>query len=220
MKYFYSLIFGLFFSISFASERQLQCKVVGINDGDTLTCLFNRKQIKVRLLYIDAPEATQPYGNKAKQFLANLVFKQNVLLRSTGYDRYQRLLAVVYNNSGENINLKLVENGMAWAYQQTERQYEQAQKRAQSAKIGLWKDSSPINPADWRKENEKPIIQAVKNSDKVAMSSNSIHCQIKKSCQQITHYELAKYYFHQCGWKELDGNNDGIPCNKLYRQTK
>nr|WP_237052328.1 excalibur calcium-binding domain-containing protein [Mannheimia granulomatis] len=31
---------------------------------------------------------------------------------------------------------------------------------------------------------------------------------------------MAQHYFYQCGWKELDGNNDGIPCNKLYRQAQ
>lgn len=226
MKYFYTFIFLFFFSSAYTNERQLQCKVVGISDGDTLTCLFDRSQIKVRLLHIDAPESAQPYGNRAKQALANLVFKQNVILKSNGYDRYQRLLAVVYNANGENINLKLVQQGMAWAYQLTEPQYEQAQQQAQAARIGLWRDHAPINPADWRKQTHSTSTlpqQAVKNPQKFTYSSNGINCQTKLSCNQIEKigdYQLAERYFRQCGWKELDGNNDGIPCNKLYRKAQ
>ncbi|MDD0823627.1 thermonuclease family protein [Mannheimia sp. AT1] len=216
MKYIYSLIITFLFCLnSVASERQIQCKVVSISDGDTLTCLFDRKQIKVRLLHIDAPESSQPYGNRAKQALANQVFKQNVMLKSTGYDRYQRLLAEVYNDKGENINLKLVQQGMAWAYTRTAKHYEQAQKHAQQARIGLWRDNSPIPPSEWRKHNGVSSTQAVKNRESFANSSRHINCQRKLSCQQIGSYELALRYFRQCGWKELDGNNDGIPCNKL-----
>ena len=78
------------------NEREFQCKVIGISDGDTLTCLKDRTPIKVRLKHIDVPESSQPYGNRAKQALANLVFKKQVTLRTSGYDKYQRLLAVVY----------------------------------------------------------------------------------------------------------------------------
>lgn len=220
MKFFYFLIITFLFCLnSIASERQIQCKVVGISDGDTFTCLVNRTQIKVRLVHIDAPELAQPYGNKAKQALANLIFKKYVILKIVVYDRYQRLLAEVYNDKGENINLKLVQQGMAWAYTRSSKQYEQAQKQAQRAKIGLWRDTFPTHPSEWRKHNEVSSIQAVKNRESFANLSQNINCQRKLSCQQISNYELALRYFRQCGWKELDGNNDGIPCNKLYRKA-
>ena len=50
-----------------------QNKVISIHDGDTITILQGKQQIKVRLFGIDAPELKQPYGKKPKQFLANLV---------------------------------------------------------------------------------------------------------------------------------------------------
>lgn len=217
MKYIYTLIFYFFaISVSNATERTLQCKVVGISDGDTLRCLVNKANLTVRLVHIDAPEQAQPYGNKAKQALANLVFKKNVTLKISGYDRYQRMLAVVYHENGQNINLTLVEQGMAWAYGKS-KEYENAQMQAQKAKIGLWQETNPINPAEWRKSKAP---QAVKNSENFANSANAINCQTKLSCKKIGDYKLAQRYFNQCGWKELDGNNDGIPCNKLYRQAQ
>lgn len=220
MKYCYALIFTFLLSVSYADERHLQCKVVGISDGDTFTCLVNKTQLKVRLVHIDAPEQAQPFGNKAKQALATLIFGKKVTLVIKGYDRYQRLLAVSYLGNGENINLTLVTQGMAWAYQKSGPEYEQAQTQAMKAKIGLWQDRYPINPAEWRKQQSPLPLQAVKKDENMATSPKPIHCQVKLSCNKIANYELAKRYFQQCGWKELDGNNDGIPCNKLYRQSQ
>lgn len=57
-----------------AAAETLTGKVVSIADGDTLTLLVDREQIKVRLEGIDAPEKSQPYGDKAKQELSRLAF--------------------------------------------------------------------------------------------------------------------------------------------------
>jgi len=46
--------------------------VVSISDGDTLTVMVDRQQVKVRLADIDAPERKQPYGTRARQSLAEL----------------------------------------------------------------------------------------------------------------------------------------------------
>lgn len=210
-------IFLLFQPLVTAAERQIACKVVGISDGDTLTCLYNRTELKVRLLYIDAPESTQPFGNRAKQALSALAYKKEVRLQISGYDKYQRLLAVVFDGT-RNVNLTLVEQGMAWAYHQTQPLYKNAQTKAQQRRIGLWQDKSPINPSDWRTNKRQ------ENHEKMQFFPQTkpldIDCSIQKSCNQIMDYATAQRYFQQCGWKELDGNHDGIPCNKLYRKAK
>ena len=52
-------------SVSLAAEPY-QAKVVGISDGDTITVLYDRTQIKMRLYGIDTPERRQAFGNRAK----------------------------------------------------------------------------------------------------------------------------------------------------------
>lgn len=148
---FISLLF--FTALSAHSRENIRCLVVGISDGDTLTCLTdNYQQIKVRLENIDAPEKGQAFGQKAKKALSDMVFKREVQLVISGQDRYHRTLAVVYYNN-QNINLTMVKKGMAWAYKQYLRDpiYLTEQSRAQSRRIGLWADPNPMMPSDWRK---------------------------------------------------------------------
>lgn len=221
MKFFRLTLLFLIFGSTQATARDIYCRVVGISDGDTLTCLQNNKPLKVRLLHIDAPESSQPYGQKAKQALANLAFKKQVKIEAEKYDRYQRLLGVVYDEAGNNLNLRLVEQGMAWAYRQTQPIYQQAQTIAQQQRIGLWQDPHALNPYQWRQQHKtaQSNNHLQKNSQNRPLVS-SPDCQQKRSCNQIGNYQQALFYFQQCGWKELDGNNDGIPCNKLYRKAQ
>ena len=55
----------LFASNSFGQDS---FSVVGIHDGDSITVLsVEKKQIKIRLEGIDAPELKQAFGSRAKE---------------------------------------------------------------------------------------------------------------------------------------------------------
>ena len=58
-----------------AEGTTLTGRVVGITDGDTLTLLVDRTQHKVRLAQLDTPEKAQPWGSRATQALAEMVFR-------------------------------------------------------------------------------------------------------------------------------------------------
>ncbi|MBN1689014.1 MAG: thermonuclease family protein, partial [Candidatus Omnitrophica bacterium] len=51
-------------------------KVVGISDGDTISVMRDRQEVKIRLAEIDCPEGHQPFGGKAKQFTSDRCFKK------------------------------------------------------------------------------------------------------------------------------------------------
>jgi endonuclease YncB( thermonuclease family) len=57
---------------------QFTGKVVGISDGDTISVLREGIAVRVRLYGIDTPEKAQPFGTKARQFTADLVFQKVV----------------------------------------------------------------------------------------------------------------------------------------------
>lgn len=136
--------------------QTLSCHVVGISDGDTLICLTEQKrQIKVRLRGIDAPEKAQAYGQKAKQHLSDLVYGKTVMLDVADTDRYGRTVAVAVSGN-LNVNRKMVEDGYAWAYRQYGGgEYVGAELAARSARKGLWQDANPVNPADFRQNGRK-----------------------------------------------------------------
>jgi endonuclease YncB( thermonuclease family) len=67
--------------VPIASAETLTGRVVGVTDGDTITLLGeNRRQHRIRLAGIDAPEKGQPFGQKSKQALSDLVFRQDVMI--------------------------------------------------------------------------------------------------------------------------------------------
>lgn len=125
-------------------------KVVKISDGDTITILQGKQQIKVRLFGIDAPELKQPYGKKSKQFLANLIAGKVVEVEENGKDRYKRTLGIIHYK-GQDINAQMVLNGYAWAYIKYSRMYVDHEKLARENKRGLWQSNDPTPPWEWRK---------------------------------------------------------------------
>jgi micrococcal nuclease len=135
-------------------ENTVLYKVIGIKDGDTYVLLIDNTTINVRSAHIDCPEKKQPFGQKAKQFASDHCFGKYVTLKHNNkYDRNHRLIAEVILEDGRNLNKLLVENGLAWHYKKYSKDvdYANLEKLARENKIGLWSDSNPISPENWRK---------------------------------------------------------------------
>lgn len=134
-------------------------RVVGIADGDTLTVLdASKRQHKVRLQGIDAPEKAQPFGDVSRQHLAKLVFGQVVTVEISKQDRYKRDIGTVFID-GVDANLAQVRAGLAWHYKAYAREqhavdrwrYAAAEQEARDARRGLWQNRHAIAPWDFRK---------------------------------------------------------------------
>jgi len=127
-------------------------KVVAIHDGDTLTVLRDQEQIKVRLSEIDAPETGQAFGNRSKQSLAEICFNKPARLEVKGEDRYGRTLARVHCD-GVDANAEQVRQGLAWVYRKyapKDSPLYAVEEEAKAAKRGLWADTEPMPPWEWR----------------------------------------------------------------------
>jgi endonuclease YncB( thermonuclease family) len=100
-----------------ACAGDYSARVVGVAHGDTLTILTaDRTQHRVRLSGIDAPEAGQDYGSRAKQAASELAFGKTVTVRPCDTDRYGRTVAEVILPDGRSLNREMVRQGMAWWY--------------------------------------------------------------------------------------------------------
>lgn len=141
--------------------------VTKVFDGDTVQVTGLDLKFKVRLVGIDSPEIgydgrpSQPYSQKAKKFLAGLLENKKVTLKTYGTGGYGRQLAEIFLD-GENINLKMIEAGLAEVYQgrrpkalNSER-YFKNQDKAKNKKKGMWRQGrSYISPKQWRKEHPR-----------------------------------------------------------------
>ncbi len=126
--------------------------VIGISDGDTLTVLHERQPIKVRIAEIDAPEKKQPFGTRSKQALSDLCFGKQAEVAPQKKDRYGRTIARV-KCDGNDVSAHQVQAGMAWVYDRyvTDRSLYHVQAMARAGGRGLWVDTQPVPPWEWRK---------------------------------------------------------------------
>lgn len=144
----------------------LLCLIVGISDGDTLTArcptedvAHPYQQVKVRLGAIDAPEPKQPYGERARQALAELTFQKQARLECRKKDRYKRLVCNVWvAPTSTPDGPQPLDAGLAWWYRaysgeqtpEARGEYEFAAQEARGKRAGLWGDQQPVAPWEWR----------------------------------------------------------------------
>lgn len=141
----------------FATE--LLGQVVGVVNGDTIDVLTDSKQlVRVRLSGIDAPEKRQTFGQVAKRALSDLIFHRVVTVEWHKKDRYGRVPGKVLAG-GQDANLKMVRQGMAWHYKKYQNEqlpadrlsYARAEGAARLERIGLWIDKEPTAPWEFRR---------------------------------------------------------------------
>lgn len=166
-----------------------------------------------------APEKDQAFGQRSKKALSDLVFGKQVILEPETTDKYGRTVARVVVN-GEDANLRMVRSGMAWVYDQYAREphYFDAQVSARSANVGLWDDPNPIRPSDWRHGGARVSrTSAAAAPVLVATASGGFTCSGKRYCREMGSCAEARFYLTQCGLSRLDGDGDGVPCEKMCR---
>lgn len=216
-----------FFGVANAAQVEtFSAKVIAVMDGDTVLILrAGHKPEKVRMLNIDAPEKSQPYGRQSQQALATMVLKRQAEVQITAHDQYGRLLGQI-SVDGRNINEEQVKQGMAWEYSgyHSNRAYIALQSEAQQARRGLWGQTSPQAPWQWRKRHPsmKPIVpnQPVTGQRIGPVMLYDMECGRKRRCSEMVSCDEAHFYLTRCSVKALDGNRDGEPCESLCVSRK
>lgn len=148
---------AMIIGVSHAGANTLEGKVVGITDGDTITVLIDRHEIKIRVAGIDAPEKRQPFGQRSKEHLSDCAFGKSVAIEWSKTDRYGRTIGKVLS-SGVDCGLRQIQDGMAWHYkayakEQTAKDraaYSEAESQARASKAGLWSDLHSTPPWEFR----------------------------------------------------------------------
>lgn len=153
------MIFARYFgfaviALSASAWADFTGKVVAVTDGDTITVLRERAQVKVRLAEIDAPEKSQPFGNRSKQALSDLVHGKDVRVVEKGQDFRRRTLGRIYRGDAD-VNAEMVRLGMAWVYRKYVSKKSpllDIEREAKQERRGLWAENEPVPPWEWRRK--------------------------------------------------------------------
>ena len=137
-------------------------KVVGVDDGDTITVLHGKRPERIRLYGIDCPEKRQPFGNKAKQFTSGLVFGNVVEIEPVATDRYGRTVAFV-RVENITVNEELIKEGLGWVYVRYCKlplcvDWQGLESEARFGKRGLWLEQGEIPPWEFRRQKRKHAV--------------------------------------------------------------
>lgn len=135
------------------------------HDGDSVTVTNSQNErTKVRLLWIDAPELSQPMGQASRNHLESILTKRpnNIIVSGDKRDSYQRLLGEIYTSNGRSVNKEMVRAGMAYFY----RQYCKAEEgcnyskwndlewEAKKNQRGVWKFNL-VKPWEYRRQERE-----------------------------------------------------------------
>lgn len=191
--------------------HEVRATVLSIGDGDTIRVQQGGKRTTIRLACIDAPEMAQtPDGANARSYLqSRLRLGSSVTLRPQTVDRFGRTVAEVIGEV--NLNLALVEDGMAFAYRKylgqcDGKEYVDAEYRASRSRFGVWRVPGGITrPWDFRRG---------RSSGRSANSTESNPGGRRYRCSEIGSLARAQELLRQ-GHTYLDGNDDGVACESL-----
>lgn len=164
MKSLIILIALIMGCINFAmAHEEITGKVTAVVDGTTLEVAGNDKQLyRIRLVGIDSPELAQEYGNEAREFLEKLVLGKTVKVNITGKDRWGRYLGDVIIDGKTDPRIELLKHGLTWTAEKNPLpELEEYRAKAQQKAKGLWKQSDPIPP--WIFRRQQSMLQAKSN---------------------------------------------------------
>lgn len=189
---FLILAFSTLFA--FAEQAEWSGKVVGVKDGDTIEVLHGNQAVTIRLTGIDAPEKGQAFGQAAKRLTSDLCFGKIVTVKAAGIDKYGRTLAQVILPDGRNVEEELVRLGFAWHFKKysSDAHLAALETEAREAQRGLWADSNPVPPWEWRgAEHKSTNISTTPTDPPKIQKIGNYHGNIKS---HIFHNPSCRYY--------------------------
>jgi endonuclease YncB( thermonuclease family) len=222
---------------SAAGSSAIQGTVVRVIDGDSLVLQVDgdAKPLEIRLQGIDAPEGCQAGGPEAREMLAGYVLDKVVTAKVQGRDHYGRTLATL-EVDGLKVNERMVAEGHAWSLRTKWNRgpYMAQERMAQALKRGLHGTSGAVMPVDFRKRNGpcgsgaaaapagSPATDATAAQAPAAVApalttaAAAFRCDGRTHCSQMKSCAEATFFLNNCPGTKMDGNNDGVPCERQW----
>jgi micrococcal nuclease len=209
-----------------------------VTDGDSLWLEPDGggAPVQLRLQDIDAPEICQAWGQQAKQALADLVLKKHVGVRISGHDMHGRTLGTLFLD-GLNVNRALVQEGHAWSsrYKYDRGPYVADERMAKALARGFNRDGGAVMPKDFRRDHgpcqtddavtaagvpaSGAAVPAATSRPAAAAAPATLvayRCDGRTFCSQMRSCDEATWFLKHCPGVKMDGNNDGVPCERQW----
>jgi endonuclease YncB( thermonuclease family) len=135
-----------------------------VKDGDTVVIspIEGGQFFICRLYGIDAPKTPkngkpgQPYGEESTKELKKLILGQEVTAEIRDRDKYNLEVSVI-RKGVKDMNLEMISRGAARAYRKYLKppyasEYIEAESAARGKGLGLWQQSNPEPPWEFRKK--------------------------------------------------------------------
>lgn len=199
--------------------------VAKVIDGDSLVFEPAAKgpALEVRLEGIDAPEGCQPWGPQARQALSEFVLGKAITLQLKGKDNYGRTLAIARVDQ-LNVNERMVAEGHAWSarFRFDKGPFVEKERVAKALRRGLHATAGALMPKDFRRAHGRcggvpasaPV--AATPAAGVAVTRAAWRCDGRQYCAQMSSCAEATYFLQNCPDVKMDGNRDGVPCEKQW----
>lgn len=222
-----------------ATAATLEGRVVRVTDGDSLWLepVAPGAPVELRLEGIDAPEICQAWGPEARSALAEWVLGQQVRVKTVGRDTHGRTLGTVYLDA-RNINQRMVEEGHAWSsrFKYDRGPYVAAERMARALGRGLNQGGGAIEPREFRRQHGPCVGAAVPAPNPAPAAAPAAptavaptsamgatrqpdaarRCDGRTRCAQMSSCEEATWFLRHCPGVRLDGNRDGVPCERQW----
>lgn len=160
----------LLFLLAPAQAEILKGDVAGISSGDAITIVDETGiQHRVKLVGIDAPQLSEPLGKRSYQSLSDLLDKLPISVEVRGRDNFKRIFGKVMLN-GRDVALRQIEAGLALhaasdlQSDEERRRYARTQETARTAKVGVWREQSSLEPAQSAEENAPLHCKEIRNT--------------------------------------------------------
>ncbi len=214
-------------------EKKLKSyEVKSIVDGDTIYIIKDWKALRLRMIWIDAPEKsalrywyTEKYGKEAAEKLKELIGNNKITLE---YDETQWIKDIHWRDLvyifvwNRNINQEMIESGFAKEYTykkpyKYQKKFRETESKAKENKLYIWEN--------YTKETEKNIdkntftIWWIKyfNPYSKKYLNMGFNCEIKapKYCTKVKSCEEATFFWKECWKTNFDRDIDQIPCENV-----
>lgn len=143
-----------------AATQAVEGISLDVQDGDTFVLRDEAgRTLRIRVAGIDAPEKSQPWADRSRQHLRDLLRGQRLRVEPIKQDVFGRTVARVQvmraDASAQDAAQAQLDAGLAWHFKryksdQTREEfvrYAQAERQARAASAGLWQD--PAAEAPW-----------------------------------------------------------------------